>query len=254
MEVEETEYLSLNEMRLQLNLYEIRERRKSMIEWGACLMNCLIHSHVSGMRGIIRVDKGERPDFQMHFPEIQHGIHFEVTIAASQAHQAALRIMQNDPTVKFLEPSTYSASPALTARHREVGIGREGDSLGGPGWGGWQAENQWVEFIERAIENKVTKFYDYGFDQLVIYDDSPVSGWINTYLAVKLILKRPKIDENFMINIWSGNHFIHDLYGKGCRLYNVEKIHLSEEYFPYMKMLNLDRPGKNVICSSKNEF
>lgn len=245
--------LSQEEIRYQLSLYAIRERKKDYVEWGCGLFNSLINAQVQGIKLDLLLEKGERPDFRVSYPSLQHSLRFEVTMAVSQAHQAALQILLRDESVTHIEPSVYSAVPALSNRHREIGIGRTWQPLRGRGWAGPEAESQWIEFIERAVQHKVLKYYEYGFDQLMIFDDSPVCGWINTYMAVRMIRKRSDPDLPFTVNIWSGNSFIFDLFGK-CRLYGAEKMHLTEAYFPFARMDQLDHPGKCVLHSSKADL
>lgn len=250
MDVEETVSLSQEEIRYQLGLYAIHERSKPYVEWGCGLFAGLINAHVQGINDDVLLEKGERPDFRISFPSLQKSLHIEVTMAASKAHQAALRIMLRDPDVTHIEPATYSAAPSLETRHMGIGIGRKWQPLRGRGWAGSEAESQWVNFIDQAVQKKVLKYYDYGFDQLMIFDDSPVCGWINAYMAVRMIRRKPDPDLPFVVNIWSGNSFISDLYGE-CRLYGIEKMHLTEAYFPYVQMNQLDAPGKGIIHTSK---
>lgn len=253
MVVEETVNLSQEEIRYQLSLFKIRERSRDYIEWGSGLFNSLINMHALGIGGNLLVEKGERPDFRISFPALQNAIRFEVTMAASGAYQAARRLSLQDEAITHLEPSLYSEDPSQASDKREIGIGRNWQRLRGRPWGGSQAESQWIEFIEQAVQKKIPKFYDYGFDQLMIFDDSPVSDYINAYMAVRMFRRRAHSEAPFAINIWTGQCFVFDVFG-ACRFYAADKIHLTEAYFPYIRMDALEIPGGDVLTSSKSDF
>ena len=176
METGGTLDLDLEAIRAQLILYRLGNRNKPDIEWASGLMNGLVEAQVNSIRGHLRLEWGDRPDFRLSFPELQRSLEFEVTMAASEAHQAAMRSMAADDGITHLEPAVFAAAPELSSRHREVGIGRDWKHLRGRGWAGTEAESQWCTFIQNAIERKRMKFHEYNFDQLMIYDDSPVAG------------------------------------------------------------------------------
>lgn len=244
----ESTHLNIEAIKTQLLLYKLGSRNRPDIEWAAALMNSLVEAQINGSPDGLILDWGDRPDFRLTFPGFQRSLDFEVTMAASQAHQAAMRAMQSDAGITHLEPAVFSADPELSAREREFGIGRDWESLRSRGWGGTEAESQWGEFIIAAIDRKAVKFGEYGFDQLMIYDDSPVEGWINPFMATRMLRKNPHPEYPFRVNIWTDTTFVYDLYGN-CLLYNVEKAALPLPRLPHIRVTLLASPGRSIFES-----
>lgn len=242
----ESTHLSTEEIKTQLLLYKLGSRNKPDVEWASALMNGLVEGQVNGCPEGALFEWGDRPDFRLSFPGFQRWLEFEVTMAASEAHQAALRAMQSDEGITHLEPGVYSAAPELSARDREVGVGRAWVTLHGRGWAGSEAESQWGVFIINAIDRKAVKFRDFGFDQLMIYDDSPVAGWANPFMAVLMLRKRPHPEYPFRVNVWTDTSFVYDLFGD-CLLYDVGKAALPLPRLPHVRMSLLALPGRSIF-------
>lgn len=145
-----------------------------------CLKIYLVQLSQSGiLKFPLRVDKAEAPDFFLSSNDKTTTL--EVTETSTENYQRAMTELAKSPEGTILEKGTNK-------------LIKLGGCLIGRGWKGNSVETGWVDIILNSIINKTTslnkphfKFADR--DELLIYDNSPVSVMLHVQEALPLLRK-----------------------------------------------------------------
>lgn len=133
----------------------------------------------------LSLEKRERPDFKLTLGRMTVGV--EITEATSQQFEKA-RTLADGP---FFYPSHFRPGGRNFSKDELRGL-VGADAPAGPGWGAKGAEKDWVNFISKALQRKLSKLSDEGFDKfdrnwLSIYDNSPKPMRMDYEIALEFL-------------------------------------------------------------------
>lgn len=192
---------------------------------------------ISKLKFPIKVINREHPDFFIKIGK-NEDIGLEHTIATIEQYKIALSEFKKYPQGSFIQPTFYSPTKKLPQKKSDIGIKKPGEEVTGPGYTGFQIENEWAIIMLKAIQDKTyllnyEHFKKYETNELIIQDHTPVSGFQFLDKSIEMLKKLyfqttfNKSQEFDKIHIFSGNNLIYDVFGK-IEIVDISKSELKK--------------------------
>ncbi len=143
----------------------------------------------------------ERPDFRVLMAGLSVGI--EITKAANRDFEWAKNIASHTHSA-VVEHSLFAPNIQIKGGPgTKPPVSRTNKPLCGPGWKGYEVEDEWATYVLRSIENKTIKLSEESFGRLdenwlLIHDSTPVRMFLHgDHLEIGMQMLQKKLSHNY---------------------------------------------------------